>query len=49
MEKQKYDDSQNNSDNNRTSGVISICDLKLYYREIVIKIAWYLYGKRKAD
>jgi hypothetical protein len=35
--------------NKRTSGGISILDLKLYYTAIVIKIAWYYYRDRQAD
>jgi hypothetical protein len=32
--------------NKRTSGGISILDLKVYYRVIVIKTAWYWYSDR---
>ena len=35
--------------NKRTSGRIIMPDIKLYYRAIVIKIAWYWYRDRQVD
>jgi hypothetical protein len=33
----------------RTSGGITMPDLKLYYRTILVKMAWYWYNDRKVD
>ena len=33
----------------RTSGGVSILDLKQYYRSIVLETAWYWYSDRQAD
>jgi hypothetical protein len=35
--------------NKRTSGGITMPDLRLYYRPILIKIAWYWYNDRPED
>jgi hypothetical protein len=35
--------------NKRTSGGITMPELKLYYRTILIKTAWYWYSEREVD
>jgi hypothetical protein len=35
--------------NKGTSGEITVRDLKLYYRAIVVKTAWYWYRDRQVD
>jgi hypothetical protein len=35
--------------NERTYGGITMLDLKLYYRAIVIKTVWYLYSNRQIN
>ena len=35
--------------NNRASGGITMSDIKVYYRAIVIKTAWYWYNDRQVD
>ena len=35
--------------NKRTSGAINIPDLKQYFREIVLKTAWFWYSDRQVD
>jgi hypothetical protein len=49
MEKQKPRIAKTILNNKRTSGSFTIPDLNLYYRTIVIKIAWYGYRDRQVD
>jgi hypothetical protein len=49
MEKQKTQIVKTILNNKRTSGGITIPDLKLYYRAIVLKTAWCWYRNRQVD
>jgi hypothetical protein len=40
---------KNHLKDKRTSGGITMLNLKLYYRAIVIKTAWYWYSNRQVD
>jgi hypothetical protein len=40
---------EKHSHNKRTSGRITIPDLKMYYRAIVMKSSWYWYSDRQVD
>jgi hypothetical protein len=49
MEKQKYRLVKTILNNRRTSGGITITDLMMYYRKIVIKTTWYWSRNRCID
>jgi hypothetical protein len=50
LEKKATEDSKKNIlYNKRNSGAVTISDLKMYYRTIEIKTAWYLYRDRQVD
>jgi hypothetical protein len=49
LEKQKPRIAKTLLNDKRTSGGITMPDLKLYYRAIVIKTVWYWYSDREVD
>ena len=49
LEKKKHRIAKTILNNKITSGRITMPDLKLYYREVVIKTTWYWYSDREVD